>query len=88
MLMLKKLCRKAVTMSKRDRTDSNTDRVLQYMKENKGITSLEAFRELGETRLSAAIYILKHRGYNIHSKWLTSENRYGKKVKYKRYTLS
>ena len=44
-------------------------RLLQYLKDYKSITSLEAIRDLGNTRLSASIFTLKEDGYNI-----TTEN--------------
>ncbi|MEE0060466.1 MAG: helix-turn-helix domain-containing protein [Acutalibacteraceae bacterium] len=58
--------------------------VLQYMKDHKGITSMEAFKNLGITRLSAKIFELR-RGYDIRDVWEESYNRYGVKVRYKRY---
>lgn len=63
------------------------DRVLQYMKEFGSITSYEAFRELGVTRLSAAIFILKKKGIDICTKMEQSKNRYGDTVYFARYSL-
>ena len=62
------------------------DRVLQYLKENKSITSLEAIKEFGATRLSAIIYNLR-KEHNITTKYETSKNRYGDSVSYARYIL-
>jgi hypothetical protein len=53
-------------MSKRE---THKTRLLQYLKDYKSITSLEAIRDLGNTRLSASIFILKEDGHNI-----TTEN--------------
>lgn len=64
-----------------------TDRVLQYMKDFGSITSFEAFRDLGVTRLSAAIFNLRSQGYSISSNFETSKNRYGDKVSFARYIL-
>ena len=44
---------------------SHTKKILEYMKEHGSITSLEAFRTIGCTRLSGRIFDLKKRGYNI-----------------------
>lgn len=42
-------------------------RLLSYLKEYGSITSLEAIRDLGNTRLSATIFSLKDEGHNIQS---------------------
>lgn len=62
------------------------DLVLQYMKDHKGITSMEAFR-LGVTRLSAVIFNLRAK-YEVKDVWERSINRYGVEVKYKRYYIT
>ena len=62
-------------------------RVLEYMKEHNGITSLEAFQHLGITRLSAKIFNLKKQGYLITSEMQQGENRYGETTHFKRYML-
>jgi hypothetical protein len=64
-----------------------TDRVLQYIIENGSITSKEAFEQLGVTRLSASIFILRQEGHKILGINETTKNRYGDKVTYCRYTL-
>lgn len=63
------------------------DRIIEYLKTHNGITSIDAIKELGNTRLSAAIFNLKERGYNISSVWETTKNRYGENVKFKRYFI-
>ena len=63
-------------------------RVLEYMKKNDGITSLEAFQYLGITRLSAKIFNLKKQGYLITSEMQQGENRYGEMTHFKRYMLN
>lgn len=63
-------------------------RVFDYMLETSGITSLDAIREFGNTRLSASIYYLQHKaGVSIVSEYKVSKNRYGDVVKYKQYSL-
>ena len=42
-------------------------RLLRYLKDFGNITSLEAIRDLGNTRLSATIYQLREDGHNIES---------------------
>lgn len=65
------------------------ERLLDYLKKNKkGITSLDAINKLGETRLSATIYLLRQRGFQILDTYESSQNRYGENTRFKRYVLS
>ena len=63
------------------------DRVLRHLTERGNITSLQAFREYGITRLSAIIFNLRADGYNIVSEFITRKNRYGDKVSFAKYIL-
>ena len=62
------------------------DRVLKYMKDFKSITTYQAFTDLGNTRLSEYIRQLRLE-YDIADEWVQANNRYGEKIKYKRYWL-
>ncbi len=62
-------------------------RIIAYMKAHNGITSMDAFRDLGITRLSARIKELRDMGYNIVTLMIDSENRYGEAVSYGKYIL-
>lgn len=62
-------------------------RVLDYIDEFGSITSLEAFKDLGITRLSAVIFDLRKAGYNIDDKTETQFNRYGEKAHFSRYFI-
>jgi len=64
------------------------ERVLEYMQRYKGITSLEAFQDLGVTRLSAKIFNLKKQGYEIVSENKQGKNRYGETIYFKKYMLA
>ena len=66
---------------------TQADRVLAYIQTFGSITSLEAFRDLGVTRLSARIYELRARNINIDSTSVTSKNRYGENCTYAKYYL-
>lgn len=66
---------------------TQADRVLNYIKMFGSISSLEAFADLGITRLSAVIFILKDEGYNIHTEMESARNRFGEKTTYARYSL-
>lgn len=66
---------------------SQEQRVLDYINEFGSITTLEAFRDLGVTRLSARIFELRKKGYIIVSEDEKSKNRYGDVVHYARYSI-
>lgn len=61
--------------------------IIKYMTDFGSITPMEAFTDLGVTRLSAKIYILKREGYVFNEKRETVVNRYGKKVSFKRFWI-
>lgn len=62
-------------------------RIIDYMKSHKGITSMDAFTDLGITRLSARIKELRESGYNISTIMVDGTNRYGESVRYGLYKL-
>lgn len=66
---------------------SQTERVLNYIKERGSITWLEAYNELGVVRLPSRIHELKRNGVHIVSKMEQVTNRYNEKCYIKRYTL-
>lgn len=68
--------------------ETHVDRVMRYLNDFGSITSLDAIREFGNTRLSATIHILRHK-YNmpIKSRMEASKNRYGEKTEYARYYI-
>ena len=57
---------------------TQTQRVLDYIRENGSITQLEALKELGVMRLASRISDLKRQGFKIISKPETVLTRYGK----------
>lgn len=63
------------------------ERVLEYIRKHGKITTLDAFRDLGITRLSAKIFNLKREGHNIVGEIKTDTNRFGETVWYKIYRL-
>ena len=62
------------------------ERILNYMKEFGSITSFDAFTDLGCTRLSEYIRQIRI-DHNVKDEWVSSLNRYGEKVQYKKYWL-
>ena len=62
------------------------DRLVDYLSKHGSITSLEAIRDLGNTRLSATIHTLRHHDkYIIYSDMVEVENRFGGTTKVARY---
>ena len=67
---------------------NRAERVLDYIQRFGSITPLEAVRDLGYYRLSAAIHEIKMLGYNIKTETKTGKNRYGQPVHYASYSLA
>lgn len=63
------------------------ERILSYMKEFGSITTFDAFTNLGCTRLSEYIRQIRQT-HTVKDEWLTTTNRYGEKVQYKRFWLA
>lgn len=61
--------------------------VLKYMQDFGSITQLDAIRDLGILRLAARIADLKAAGIRIKTETDEARNRYGKKVKFTRYSI-
>ncbi len=66
---------------------TQNDRVLRYMENHPSITSLDAIRDLGCTRLSARISDLRRKGYTIDTQSVIVRNRDNKKVRVTAYSL-
>lgn len=62
-------------------------RIIDYMTKHKGITSQDAFRDIGITRLSARIKDLRDLGYDIETVMVDGKNKYGETVRYGVYVL-
>lgn len=63
------------------------ERVTQYINEFGSISSLEAFRDLGVTRLADVIFKMKRAGVNVCTRMEKSTNRYGEPVYFARYWI-
>ena len=63
-------------------------RVFDFMNDFKSITSLEAFTELGETRLSGCIFQLRKKGIVISTEEVAVTNRYNEKRWVKKYFIA
>lgn len=63
------------------------ERVLEYIGQFGSISSMEAFKDLGVTRLSAVIFDLKEYGYEFDTKPEKGRNRFGEPTRFTRYSL-
>ena len=64
---------------------SQSDAVLWHLKTYGSITSYEAIKEYGATRLSAIIFNHRKEGYDIDSMPLTKKTRFGRKTTIAKY---
>ena len=62
-------------------------RVFDYMSDFGSITTLQAFTDLGESRLSARIFELREKGVRISGETIQVSNRYGEMRRVKRYRI-
>lgn len=63
------------------------DRILEYLKEGKTLTRLNAWDQLGILEAPARISELRNKGYGIKTGFKTVLNRYGEKVKIAEWRL-
>jgi hypothetical protein len=75
------------TRTKKLILDRTQQRVFDYIQDHGSITTQQANKELGETRLSARIFELKHKGVNIQDEWIHVKNRFGESRRVKKYFI-
>ena len=68
-------------------TTNKTKEVLKHLQTYGTITSIEAINLFGATRLSAIIFNLRRKGYNIISIDKVTTDKYGHRVPYSEYKL-
>ena len=66
---------------------TKTQAVLDWLKTHASISSMEAIQSFGATRLSAIIFNLRKKGYNIETVTCEGTDRFGNKVTFARYYL-
>jgi len=66
---------------------TQSERIIEFIKDFGSITSWEAFSQLGITRLASRICDLKREGYEFDHKTEKAKNRYGEPIHYTRYSL-
>ena len=74
-------------MTEEIKLSKGEQRVFDYMMQFGSITSLEAFVDLGETRLSGRIFELKKKGVNVSTQFIEVKNRFGEKRRVKEYRV-
>jgi hypothetical protein len=70
---------------KAEEVKSQADAILWHLKKYGSITSYEAIREYGATRLSAIIFNHRKNGYDIDSQPLTKKTRFGRNTTIAKY---
>ena len=67
--------------------ETHETRLLAYLKKYGTITQLEATEKLGNTRLSATVFNLRKKDYNIITESRKGKNRYGVNTNFGAYRL-
>lgn len=63
------------------------ERIVKYIADFGSISPMEAFMDLGITKLATRVSELRAEGVEIFDTWEEKANRYGDKARYKRYTM-
>lgn len=66
---------------------SQINAIINHLRKYKTITSQEAFKLYGATRLSGVIFQLKEKGFGIRTEIGSVTNRFGNKTRYAIYHL-
>lgn len=61
--------------------------IIKFINDFGSITTMQAFSELGITRLASRIHDLQCNGYEFNREIVKSKNRYGEPVHFLRYSL-
>ena len=67
--------------------ETQHDRIINYLKAFGSITPMEAFMDLGITKLATRVSEMRRLGFEFEQKMEESTNRYGEIVRYMRYSL-
>lgn len=63
------------------------ERIVKYMQDFGSITPMEAFTDLGITKLATRVSELRREGVRINKEPVNRQNRYGEHVRYMQYSL-
>ena len=61
------------------------EKIANYIKRFGSITPMDAFADLGITKLATRISEMRRMGIEIRDEWTRTKNRFGERVEYKRY---
>ena len=64
------------------------DLIYRYIKDFGSITPLQAFADLGITKLATRVSEMRRDGIAIQGEWQEGRNRYGKKTQYMKYKFA
>lgn len=70
------------------RTPTQRDLILQYIKDFGSITPMEAYSDLGVTKLATRISEMRKDGMTFKIETVKGKNRYGKSTRYAKYSFS
>lgn len=66
---------------------TQSERIIAYIEKYGSITPFEAFADLGITKLATRISEMSAQGMRFKKTMETSKNRFGKDVRYMRYSI-
>lgn len=66
---------------------NQSERIIKYIEEFGSISPMEAFNDLGITKLATRISEMSRKGIEFERKFVKAKNRYGEPVYYMRYSL-
>lgn len=75
-------------MEKNEHKLTQVQKVIRYMQRNGAITTMQAYTDLGITRLASRIHEIKRMGIDIESKSITVDTRDGSKTTVTQYKIA
>ena len=66
---------------------TQADRIVDYINRFGSITPMQAFRDLGITKLATRVSEMKREGIQFNQEWQIAKNRYGEDVRFMKYSL-
>lgn len=66
---------------------TQNEKIINYINHFGSITTMEAFTDLGITRLASRIHDLTEEGFEFHREMVSGKNRFGEPVHFIRYSL-
>lgn len=66
---------------------TQAERIARYIQEYGSITPMEAFADLGITKLATRISEMKREGYEFDQEIVKGMNRYGENIHFMRYRM-